>query len=200
MCPALSPDSTRIRSSLSILPEQPSGPVEQARELFGPLPVLPPFPWRKWPRLRGPFPLPAYPGVFHPFWGNTLPLSAFPPVGNSLSAPTRDSFHRCGRLRFDCAFPTNTTFPPYSTAKQGLPLPFTGETKGNRNLLLVLMGNLTMVGNPATGSQLHVTEDGKEREALLAASRNFKRDGTLSFPQMANVDFPGSRILFTFSF
>lgn len=52
------------------------------------------------------------------------------------------------------------------------------------------MGNLTMVGNPATGSQLHVTEDGKEREALLAASRNFKRDGTLSFPQMANVDFP----------
>ena len=47
-----------------------------------------------------------------------------------------------------------------------------------------------MVGNPATGSQLHVTEDGKEREALLAASRNSKRDGTLSFPQMTNVDLP----------
>lgn len=52
------------------------------------------------------------------------------------------------------------------------------------------MGNLTMVGNPATGSQLHVTEDGKEREALLAASVNSKRDGSLSFPQMANADFP----------
>lgn len=35
-----------------------------------------------------------------------------------------------------------------------------------------------------------MTEVGKEREALLAASVNSKRDGTLSFPQMANADFP----------
>ncbi len=52
------------------------------------------------------------------------------------------------------------------------------------------MGNLTMVGKPAIKSQFHVTEGGKEREALLAASVNSKRDGILSFPQMTNVDLP----------
>ncbi len=111
---------SRIRSSLSILPEQPSGPVEQARELLD-RSLYSPVSVEKVARLRGPFPLPAYPGVFHPFWGNTLPLSAFPPVGNSLSAPTRDSFTGAGDCVSTVLFRRTLLFHPIPPQNRGYP-------------------------------------------------------------------------------